>query len=425
MSSRFDKLFYWFKLLSKFVSVQLIVQALNLASGILIIRTLSKQEYAYFTLANAMQATMNTLADSGISSALSAIGGRVWQDPYRFGQLINTAMYLRRYLAVIATLIVTPILFWMLLQNGASIGYTLLLISAILIELYFYLNIGVLIVVPRLYSKIDKLQQLSLLSSGSRFLFLIGGTLTILNAVVGAFSSTIASGLENLMLWFYVKDTININSEINKEDKREILKIVKTQAPNTIFYCIQGQITIWLITVFGNIDSIAEVGALGRLAVIFSLITSIMTSIVLPSFSRTQSYEILIRKYKQIIFSYVFLSLIILLLSMFFPKQLLLILGKNYSSLEKELFFFAMAAVTNAITSILWSINASKGWTEEAWLFVPTIIITQIILLLFLDISNIIGISIFSTLSVIPASCINFYMTYKGILQTRDLQKQN
>ncbi|MFN5991178.1 MAG: lipopolysaccharide biosynthesis protein, partial [Dolichospermum sp.] len=366
------KIQYWIKTLSKFISIQLIVQALNLGSGILIIRTLSKQEYAYFTLANAMQATMNTLADSGIGSALSAIGGRVWQDPYRFGQLINTAMYLRRYLAVIATLVVTPILFWMLLQNGASIGYTLLLISAILIELYFYLNIGVLIVVPRLYSKIDKLQQLSLLSSGSRFLFLIGGSLIFLNALVGAFSSTVASGLENLMLWFSVKDTIDVKSEINKEDKIEILKIVKTQAPNTIFYCIQGQVTIWLITVFGNTDNIAEVGALGRLAVIFSLITSIMTNIVLPSFSRTQSYEILIRKYKQIIFSYVFLSLMILLLSMFFPKQLLLILGKNYSSLEKELFFFAIAAVTNAITSILWSINASKGWTEEAWLFVPT-----------------------------------------------------
>jgi O-antigen/teichoic acid export membrane protein len=419
------KIQYWIKTLSKFISIQLIVQALNLGSGILIIRTLSKQEYAYFTLANAMQSTINTLADSGISSALSAIGGKVWQDPYRFGQLINTAMYLRRYLAVIVTLVVTPILFWILVQNGASISYTLLLISAILIELYFYLNIGVLIVVPRLYSKIDKLQQLSLLSSGSRLLFLIGGALSILNAVVGAFSSTIASGLENLMLWFSVKDTIDVKSEINKEDKIEILKIVKTQAPNTIFYCIQGQVTIWLITVFGNTDNIAEVGALGRLAVIFSLITSIMTNIVLPSFSRTQSYEILIRKYKQIIFSYVFLSLMILLLSMFFPKQLLLILGKNYSSLEKELFFFAMAAVTNAITSILWSINASKGWTEEAWLFIPTIIITQIILLLCLDVSNIIGISIFSTSSVIPASCINFYMTYKGILQTRDLQKQN
>lgn len=419
------KIQYLIKTLSKFISIQLIVQALNLASGILIIRTLSKQEYACFTLANAMQATMNTLADSGIGSALSAIGGRVWQDPYRFGQLINTAMYLRRYLAVITTLVVTPILFWMLLQNGASIGYTLLLISAILIELYFYLNIGVLIVVPRLYSKIDKLQQLSLLSSGSRFLFLIGGSLIFLNALVGAFSSTVASGLQNLMLWFSVKDTIDVKSEINKEDKIEILKIVKTQAPNTIFYCIQGQVTIWLITLFGNTANIAEVGALGRLAVIFSLITSIMTNIVLPSFSRTQSYEILIRKYKQIIFSYVFLSLIILLLSMFFPKQLLLILGKNYSSLEKELFFFAMAAVTNAITSILWSINASKGWTEEAWLFIPTIIITQIMLLLFLDVSNIIGISIFSTLSVIPASCINFYMTYKGISQTRDLQKQN
>lgn len=80
------KTFYWLKTLSKFVSVQLVVQVLGFASGILLIRTLDKQEYAYFTLANSMQGTMNVLANAGVGSALWAIGGKVWQDPYRFGQ---------------------------------------------------------------------------------------------------------------------------------------------------------------------------------------------------------------------------------------------------------------------------------------------------------------------------------------------------
>ncbi len=110
-----SKIVYWLKTLSKFISIQLIIQALGFASGILLVRNLDKQEYAYLTLANSMQGAMNVLADSGIGSALSAIGGKVWQDPYRFGQLINTAMHIRRYLAILTITIVTPILMWMLL----------------------------------------------------------------------------------------------------------------------------------------------------------------------------------------------------------------------------------------------------------------------------------------------------------------------
>lgn len=150
---------YWIKLISKFVSIQLVVQALGFLSGILLVRTLSKEEYAFFTLANTMQGAMNVLADSGISSALSAIGGKVWQNPYRFGQLINTAMKWRYRLAFIAILTVTPILVWTLLQNKASIAYTIIITTAIVIELNFYQYIGVLSSVLRLNTQITRLQK--------------------------------------------------------------------------------------------------------------------------------------------------------------------------------------------------------------------------------------------------------------------------
>ncbi|BAY60609.1 hypothetical protein NIES22_06680 [Calothrix brevissima NIES-22] len=360
---------------------------------------------------------MNILADTGISSAVSAIGGRLWQDPYRFGQLINTAIQLRQYFSIISVVVVAPILFLMLLHNGASISYTLLLIAGILIELYFYLTIGVLIVVPRLQSQISQLQRLDLLFSGSRILLIIGGTLTFLNAAIAAFASTIASGLQNSMLRYFVKSSINIKASINQEYKFEILKIVKAQAPTNIFYCLQGQITVWLISIFGNTQNIAEVGALGRLGVIFSVVSSVMIGIILPSFSRCQSFKLLIKKYCQILFFYTILCLLILLISILFPEQILWILGTKYSHLKREVFYFILASLTQSITGMLWSINASKGWIEESWLFIPTIIGTQIVLLLFLDISNIIGITLFSMLSLIPASCINFYMTYKGLSQ--------
>src|ERR1051325_3924323 len=96
------KLLAWTKLLTRFLTLEALVQALGFAAGIILVRVLPKADYGLFTIANTMQQTMNLLADNGISSGLSAIGGRVWHDPFRFGQLLHTAMRLRRLLALIA-----------------------------------------------------------------------------------------------------------------------------------------------------------------------------------------------------------------------------------------------------------------------------------------------------------------------------------
>src|ERR1041385_7995254 len=90
------QLLNWTKLLTRFLSFEALVQGLTFACGILIVRALPKADYALFTVANTMQATMNLMADNGIGSGITAIGGRVWQDRFRFGQLITTAMRLRR-----------------------------------------------------------------------------------------------------------------------------------------------------------------------------------------------------------------------------------------------------------------------------------------------------------------------------------------
>src|SRR5213079_279769 len=90
------------------------------------------REYAYFTIANSMQATLMLLADIGVSVGLVSIGGRVWQDRHRFGELINTGLAVRKKLAAVAAIIVAPILYAMLARNGASSTYTLLLIGVVL-----------------------------------------------------------------------------------------------------------------------------------------------------------------------------------------------------------------------------------------------------------------------------------------------------
>jgi hypothetical protein len=131
------------RIIGNFAIVQAAVQIIGFLSGILIVRCLSQREYAYFTIANTMQGTINLLADIGISVGLVSIGGRVWHDRGRFGELITAALGVRKKLGAVAIVAVTPIMYFMLVKNGASLFYTAVLIVLVLAGLLVQLSVGV------------------------------------------------------------------------------------------------------------------------------------------------------------------------------------------------------------------------------------------------------------------------------------------
>lgn len=416
------KVIYWTKTLSKFISAQLIVQALGVISGIFLVRILDQTQYAHYTIALTMQTTMTLLADMGISVGLSAIGGKVWQDKYRFGQLINTAMHVRYYLAAIAITVVIPVLMWMLIRNGASILYAILITIVVLVGLYFQLTSGVLFVIPRLHSQINRIQNLDLLLSTSRLVLLGIAYFTVLNAAVAMAASSVAAGLQRFLLGYWVTDSIDTKAPINQEDKKFILAQIKQLAPNSIFFSIQGQIALWLLSIFGTTETVAEAGALGRIAVIFTLVGSVMQSIILPSFTRCQSTKILRRRYFQILGCFLVLGLILIGIAALFPGQLLWILGNKYSNLQDELLLMMISTVLGSIIGAMSSLNLTKAWVEYVWIEIPLRIIIQIILLLTINISTVKGVLIFGMISQISPFLVNMFLTYRGLIQ---LQKVN
>ena len=405
---------YWIKTLSKFVSVQLVVQALGVASGIFLVHTLDQTQYAYYTIALTMQTTMGLLADMGISVGLSAIGGKVWKDKYRFGQLINTAMHLRYYLAYISIAVVTPILIWMLIKNGASILEAILITIVVLVGLNFQLANTVLSVVPRLHSQIERVQYLELISTISRLVLLGVAYLTFLNAAAVMVAYSMVLGLQRLLLERWVTNSIDRKAPINVDDRKFILAKIRVLAPNGIFFCIQNQLTLWLISIFGSTQNIAEIGALGRIAVIFTIITSIMDTIVLPSFARCQSRVILRQRYFQILGCILVFEAAILGISVLWSHQLLWILGSQYYHLENEVGLMVLSATITSITQVMASLNSTKAWVQYSWIEIPLRIFLQIILLLILDISTVKGVLLFSIFSLFSPLMISILRTYLG-----------
>ena len=408
------------RIVGSFAFVQAAVQVIGFLSGILLVRYLDQREYAYFTIANTMQGTTNLLADIGISIGLVSIGGRVWQDRHRFGELISTALHLRRKLGAIAVLIVTPILYFMLVKNGASIPYALALIALVLIALGVQLSLGVLSVVPRLHSNISRIQAIDLTGAVVRFLVLLALAFVFLNAGIAVAVASATLFLQYLMLRDYVARVVDLNAAENPEDRAAMRGFIRNQAANAIFFCFQGQITVFLISFFGrHAGSVAEVGALGRLAMIFAVLTNLLTNVFAPAFARCQSPRRLRWQYFAIVGAVAAFSFSVLAAAAIFPHAFLFVLGSKYAHLEHELVLMVAGAVASAVTGTFWALNSSKAWISGSWLYIPLTVATQVALIPFIDFSSVRGVLIFNLISAVPNLLLNLVLSLRGFASLR------
>src|SRR2546429_305311 len=113
--------------LAVFVGIQLIVQLIGFLCGILVVRMLSKADYAIFTIAGSALGLLTNLSDLGVGNAMLALGGRVWQDNVQMGQLVYTAQKVRWVLFVLGSLVATSVFLSFGLRAGASTGYALVI----------------------------------------------------------------------------------------------------------------------------------------------------------------------------------------------------------------------------------------------------------------------------------------------------------
>jgi O-antigen/teichoic acid export membrane protein len=403
------------KIVGNFAIVQAVVQIIGFLSGILLVRTLEQREYAYFTIANTMQGTINLLADIGISVGLVSIGGRVWQDRHRFGQLVSTALSVRKKLGAVAIIIVTPVLYFLLVKNGASFFYTAVLIVVVLAGLLIQLSLGVLDVVPRLRSDIARIQSIDLTGAIARLIVLVTLMYFFLNAGMAVAVATATLLLQYAMLRKYVASVIDLDAPENAEDRAAMFGFIRKLAANAVFYCLQGQITVFLISFFARrTSSVAEVGALGRLAMIFAILSNLLTNVFVPAFARCQSARKLRWLYAAIIGGVSAFSLMVLCGAGLFPDQFLFVLGSKYAHLHRELLVMVAGAVLSALTGTFWALNASKAWVAGSWLYIPLTLATQIALIPYTDFSSVMGVLTFNLISAIPNLLLNIALSYRG-----------
>jgi O-antigen/teichoic acid export membrane protein len=400
--NKHERLINWARLLAGYSAVQAMTQALGLLAGILIIRALPKDDYAFFTIINTIGPVMGMLSDVGVNGGLTAIGGKHWQDDQRMGSLVRTAMTLRRQLVVWSCLLIIPVLVWMLWRNHAPLAVIAWLVPLTVVGVLFQLNISVLGVVMSLRQQISRMQQMALVGVLPRLALIAAfAGLGWLNAPLTVACGTVTLAIQFWLLERWVKPQINVQAPVNPEFRQGILAIVKKQAPFTVFYCLHGQINIWLISIFGGAQNVAEVGALARIGMIFSVLMSTISAVVVPRFARCQDLGLLRRRYGQILFCFVSMVFFAVFLSWIFPEPLIWLLGSQYKNATPILWLAVLGVGAFSIDGLAGSLNYSKGWIAPAAVLIPLNILVQIILWFCFDLSTVTGVLAISAITPI------------------------
>ncbi|MEZ2333996.1 lipopolysaccharide biosynthesis protein [Mucilaginibacter sp. RCC_168] len=418
---KYAKVLHWGKLITITGSAQLIIQAIAFICGITIIRLLPIREYAFYTLANTTLGTMTMLSDGGITYGVMAEGGKVWQDKIKLGIVLNTGLNLRRKFATICILLGMPLLLILLIQHGASLLMSLLIIASLVPAFLVTLSGSLLEIVPKLHQNIVALQKIQVLNNIGRIISLYLTIFLFPFAGVAIFAAGVPQVWANIKLRRLTKqNAYAANNETDPIVKKRILNIVKRILPDAAYYSVSGQISIWLISFFGTTSSIAEIGALGRLATVLTILTVLFSTLVSPRFARLPyDTSVLLKRFVPILFSLFAISIVIVLTTFLLSHQILWVLGKNYHGLKKELVLMMISSCLTFISSVTFSVYSTKGWALNPLITIP-ISVSSIILGIFLiNIHSLAGILELNIFTAITTTIIHIIYSFYKILNIK------
>lgn len=403
------RVFRWGKIFGGLALTQLLVQVMNAVAGFLLVRTLPKPDYAWFTIASSMSAVLSILSDSGIGSAVTCIGGTVWKDNASLKALVMAAMRLRMQMAVLASFVVAGISLLLLRRNGAEWGGSVMLTLLVLAPVWCLSTSAVLSVVNRLHSRTRELQIADAYPALLRMLLtlaLLGwGWLTPVTALLAVLAGHV------FQLTIVRRQVLPLLTEAPVEEaplnahKRVIHRFMRQLIPNCIFLCLQGQLSAWLITLFATPNEVADIGALNRIGIVFALLSGPVTQFVGPAFARATEKKHLWGIAGGLVVGSTFFCSVMVFAAWLKGDWFLWLLGSKYTHLRHELVLMLLGMCIANTSSLVWSLNVVRGWIWLAWLNIPLTLGTQAVLAMLFDLSSVAGLAKFVIVTAVVQVC--------------------
>lgn len=383
--------------LGSFATTQVAVQLIGFGSGIVLVRYMEQSQYGYYTLALSMASIAVILTDLGLATAVMAIGGRFLGQRVALGQLVAEANVMHRRMAWAVFALLLPCFVWLLLRQKVAPWQVAALTVTIVATAALNARSGLALQMARLLGHVALQQKLDLGVNLVKLGLLMAATWLVLDATVACLVNLGVAAAGFVVLTRHLDKHIDLPARPDAGHAPALRAHLWKQAPNSVYYVLSSQLALWLIGVFGSAERVAEVGALSRLAALFTVISAVSAALVLPYFARQDGPAELASGFASVNAFYALLLASLVAVAMAFPAPILWVLGSGYGALRSELVWMVLAATLSTWGGTVYSIGCARGWVLPVGLSISTGVLATVVAASAVDVSTVRGSFIINT----------------------------
>ncbi len=389
----------WARKIFSFFLGQGAIQLLGLATGLLILRWMSVEAYAQYSVAFGFQTSVAMLIDLGFSGAVIALVGPRISDPTVIGRYIRSVLHFRTILFLIALPVGALGFWWITGRQHWSWPLRGALFGSIMFTLFFqgWTSYGSALVMHQRFGEYYRSQfhsGLFRLVATALFHFI-----SLLSVTATAWINAVAMALMGSSYRSYARPLVQEPPRADPATNSEMLRYVGPTVPPSIFNALEGQITLFLVTWFGRSHNIAEVAALGRLTQALIVLLAFNGIVVIPYMARLPRAK-LAGRYALFLAGGCLVAGTLLAISLLFPEPLLWVMGPKYAHLRAELPWSIAGWGLYYLATLMWCMHSARKWVFwwHTSLYCGVLIAAQVVGVQIFQLGTTIGILHFAVL---------------------------
>lgn len=334
-------------------------------SGLLLVRWMTVEDYALYTIAVTILGAITLLTRGGVRQGLAAVLAKVWPSRTAAAEAVDAALRVR---LAVSALTMPPILglAWLMLHRAGAPTHLNLACLALLAVIWLADTYGAVIDQVLFFDrKAVRVQALDSVSAWLRlaliFVLRVAGAVSMLTALV---TSLIQTAIKVPFVRRWIAETL-------RQDRRRapdatvhaVRAVAFRQIPVDVFVVLQAQATIFYLTWRGSNIELATFGALSRIAQLLVPFNAMVLAYLVPRFAKVSEGVGLQ------IAGYVLIGAVpglgLLAVALVSPQALLFFIGPAYADQVWALRVCAgMVAFTSAVEIAL-ALVSHRGWNHR------------------------------------------------------------
>lgn len=384
--------------------------------GLLCVRLLPIGEYAKFVVVFSIQASLMILLDVGISGSFIPLVGERVNENRLIADYLASLRQIAHWLFAIAVP-VTVVAYPLLVHNRHWTRQTVVaMVVVVLISAWFSrvgASYGSVLLLKRDRRRWYQAQMLT--SFGALAVLGVFALLRWLSAFAAIFISVGRVIAIAAIYYIRAQKLLGVRGVPSREKRKAIVQLTLPAVPSVIYYALGGQISVFMITIFGRTAAVASVGALSRLGQIFALVTPINGILIEPYFAKLPRAQ-LKSHYLIAMTCACVCGAGVVTMARTFPGLFLWVLGPKYASLRAEVVLVIILGAIGLISGVMATINGSRRFIYYSFVLADNILtlILQGVLIWKVDLSTVRAVLWFNIVTMFPTMALGVLTAFYG-----------